>query len=112
MRHDVIEGKLHELVGIELAEANKAYGLFHSLHEGYAVLREEVEEASEALTLVKGSLDAIWLGCRNSNPRWVTAPDIEREALQLASEALQTAAMARKLKMFATAAAEAGDPRE
>lgn len=112
MNHDVIEGKLHELVGIELAEANKAYGLFHSLHEGYAVLREEVEEASEALKLVRGSLDEIWLGCRNNNPRWVTAPDIEREALLLASEALQTAAMARKLKMFATAAAEAGDPHE
>lgn len=114
MNHDVIEGKLHELVGIELAEANKAYGLFHSLHEGYAVLREEVEEASEALSIVKVSLDTTWLGCRNNNPSWVAAdvPDIEHNALKLASEALQTAAMARKLKMFATAAAEAGDPRE
>lgn len=112
MNHDVIEGKLHELVGIELAESNKAYGLFHSLHEGYAVLREEVEEASEALSLVKGSLSAIWLGCRNNSPSWVTAQDVEHNALQLASEALQTAAMARKLKMFATAAAEAGEPHE
>lgn len=114
MNHDAIEGKLHGLVSIELAESNKAYGLFHSLHEGYAVLREEVEEASEALNLVKVSLDATWLGCRNSNPRWVaiTVPDIEREALQLASEALQTAAMARKLRMCATATAEVGDPLE
>lgn len=112
MNHDVIEGKLHELVGIELAEANKAYGLFHSLHEGYAVLREEVEEASEALNAVKESLDTIWLGCRNSNPRWVALTEAERDALHLASEAIQTAAMARKLKMFATAAAEAGAPHE
>lgn len=107
-----IISKLPALVNEELAAANAVNGLFHSLHEGYAVLREEVEEASEALNAVKESLDMIWLGCRNNNPRWVALTEAERDALHLAGEAIQAAAMARKLKMFATAAAEAGAPHE
>lgn len=38
-----------EAVEDELAEATDRYGPFHSTHEGYAVLKEEVDEMWDAI---------------------------------------------------------------
>lgn len=38
---------IQKLVDKELEEANKKYPLFHSDHEAYAVIKEEIEECEE-----------------------------------------------------------------
>ena len=65
---------------------------------GYAVLLEEVEEAREALTRTEISLSALWAHIRDNNAG--RAPEfagrIREHALDLATEAVQAAAMAQK----------------
>jgi NTP pyrophosphatase (non-canonical NTP hydrolase) len=57
---------------VELAKADRKYGDFHSTHEGFGVLAEEVAEL----------LEAIHRGHRR---------DIETEAIQVAAVALRIA---------------------
>lgn len=92
--------KLPALVAEELAAANVVHSLFHSPHEGYAVLLEEVEEVKDELRCVEDNLTRLW-GCVradafNSVPGW--ARYLENAAMQLAAEAIQVAAMARKMQ--------------
>ena len=41
---NAVENQVRELVKVELAAANEKFPPFHSAHEGWAVLKEEVEE--------------------------------------------------------------------
>lgn len=69
---DVVKRDLYGLIDKELEAANQKFPLFNSTHEAFAVILEEAEEAKEELT------------------------GIYKTALDLAVEAIQTAAMARK----------------
>jgi len=55
---------IHNLIEEELAEANKQHPLFHSPHETYAVLLEEVEEAEDELVQIKMLLAEMWTRIR------------------------------------------------
>ena len=50
---NAIENQVKELVQIELAAANKRFQQFHSAHEGWAVILEELEETKEQLEAVE-----------------------------------------------------------
>lgn len=87
------------LVTRELAAANDEFPPFHSLHEGWAVLKEEIEETHEALDCVVHHLDNMWTYVREDNAaatgdkaRWVI-----KHATVVAAEAIQVAAMAQKM---------------
>ena len=70
---------------------------YHSDHEGYAVMKEEIEEAQDELEIVKAWLDVVWDHIRDNKP--VTINHIEtcgRIAGRLAAEAVQIAAVARR----------------
>lgn len=69
------------LVCSEARKAQEKYGDFASMHEGYGVLAEEVEEL----------FDAIRLGQKTPN----RADRIEAEAIQVAAVALRIAQQAR-----------------
>ena len=88
-------GKLAEM---EKQDANRKFPLFHSVHEGYAVLLEEVEEAQESLNFAEGSLSMIWAHVRDNNAGRALefAGRVREHALDLAAEAVQAAAMAQK----------------
>lgn len=92
--------KLPALVAEELAAANAVHSFFNSPHEGYAVLLEEVEEAEGELRSAKHNLACIWNFVRcdafDRIPLW--ARYLENTAIQLAAEAIQVAAMARKMQ--------------
>lgn len=92
--------RLPALVDEEYKAAMEQHQPFHSLHEGYAVLLEEVEEAGEELNLVRSAMPCVWSAARYDNAekaiKW--ADVIESHAVQLAAEAIQVAAMARKLR--------------
>ena len=57
------EKLIEEMVQNELKEANKKNPMFNSDHEAYAVIKEEIEEASFEFI----SLETIWETC---GTRW------------------------------------------
>ncbi|MBO7712218.1 MAG: hypothetical protein J6S85_01785 [Methanobrevibacter sp.] len=75
----------------------KKYGaIYHSEHEGYAVLLEEVEEADDALDLLKTKLQDMWNYIKiNMNDR-TTVYQAQQAAIGLAEEAIQCAAVCER----------------
>lgn len=95
-----VEKLIPALVDVELREANQNHSPFHSMHEGYAVLREEIEEAYEVQEDVKRFLVHAWDYIRKDNLEGARyqARHLEEKAIHLAAEAIQVAAMAKKFQ--------------
>ena len=94
------ETKINEAVLLELDNACKTYGKeYHSLHEGYAVLLEEYEEAEKDFDYIKNHLAMLWDNVKIDDETTVkaNARAIAFDAVQLALEACQIAAVARKV---------------
>lgn len=90
--------RLPELVELELDSANRHHTPFHSLHEAYAVIREEIEESMDELTRVRMSGKELWRAVKDDDSRGAEEHirEIELYAVNLAAEAIQVAAMAQK----------------
>jgi DNA (cytosine-5)-methyltransferase 1 len=96
---DAIKQKIYELTETELKAANEKFPLFASSHEAYAVIFEEFDEAREELEMVEYSLDKFWTEVKeNESPEAKNKrlTRIYENAVKLAVEAIQTAAMAQK----------------
>lgn len=96
---DAIKQKIYELTETELKVANEKFPLFASSHEAYAVIFEEFDEAREELETVEYSLDKFWTEVKENESPEVKNKRLTRiyeNAVKLAVEAIQTAAMARK----------------
>lgn len=96
---DAIKQKIYELTEAELKAANEKFPLFASSHEAYAVIFEEFDEAREELEMVEYSLDKFWTEVKENESPEVKNKRLTRiyeNAVKLAVEAIQTAAMARK----------------
>lgn len=95
---DVVHDDVEKLVNKELQAAIEIHGLHNSHHEAYAVIKEELEEAEEELELCKNHLRYMWYKIRE-NDRF-EADDVKDRiveyATNLAVEAIQVAAMAKK----------------
>ena len=94
------EWKINEAVALELASACTTYGPeYHSLHEGYAVLLEEVEEAESDINVIKEYLHTMWEEVKTNDDESAKADAIimARYAVELAKEACQVAAVAKKI---------------
>ena len=93
------ENKLPALVVEELVAANLVNPPFHSTHEGYAVLKEEIEEAKDALDEVTVCHQMMWEHIKRDHLKaYEYADKVEKYAVRLAAEAIQVAAMAQKFK--------------
>lgn len=94
------------LVADELAESRKNFDeYFHSPHEGYGVLMEEVQEAADEVESVKRLTDESLLryvkACadgRGSVLALSRLKGLERDAINAACEYIQVAAMAQKMR--------------
>lgn len=96
---DAIKQKIYELTETELKAANEKFPLFASSHEAYAVIFEEFDEAREELEMVEYSLNKFWTEVKENESPEVKNKRLTRiyeNAVKLAVEAIQTAAMARK----------------
>lgn len=95
---DAVKEDVELLVQKELESANKRFPMFHSDHEGYAVLKEEVEEAETDLIRTKDQVASLWRFTKKnlSKPKESAAESIKEFAIELAIEAIQVAAMAQK----------------
>ena len=84
----------------ELNNATSAYGkMYNSLHEGYAVLLEEVEEAQDNLKYIQNNLAVLWQNIKNNecdDTSLLTV--ISGTAQMLALESVQISAVCEKFK--------------
>lgn len=84
------------LVEKELESANGLFPAFHSEHEGWAVMQEEIEELAEETEAIEMAMEQLWHRIRDNIPTATHAALIEQYAEAAACEAIQVAAMARK----------------
>lgn len=96
---NAVEKDVELLVEKELKSANEKFPSFASAHEGYAVIKEEIEEASEELDNCKDAFEDMWKEIKGNNTKEQTicAKVLYCQAKNLACEAIQVAAMAQKL---------------
>ena len=90
-----------DLIQAEYLNAVVNFGeKFNSLHEGYAVLREEVEEANEDMTRIKYSLEDFWKWIKQDTKIYPKDIDIviEEYLKYCISELAQVGAVLMKIK--------------
>lgn len=95
---NAIREEIKNAVEKEKAHAEDVYGLYASFHEKYGVMFEELQEVEEELRNVRDSFDRMWRRIRvnNENDAKYQAMAVAISAENLAAEAVQLAAAARK----------------
>lgn len=96
---DVVKRDLYGLIDKELEAANQKFPLFNSTHEAFAVILEEAEEAKEEAGNLDILMNNFWIGVKENHDPEVVHEEltaIYKTAVDLATEAVQVAAMARK----------------
>lgn len=96
---NVVSDQVKELVQREYRQAKKDHKPIASLHEGYAVLLEEVQETKEACEQIEEYRDLVWENIRHDNSELAkyninTIIDI---AIETACEAIHVAAVCRRI---------------
>lgn len=98
---DAVKKDVEALVQKELEAANKKFPLFHSPHEGYAVLLEETEELDGYNAAIKYDMLCLWNAVKRNNAETAleTVSRTYERAVNAAIEAIQVAAMCEKFKV-------------
>lgn len=86
----------NELATNELERANKDWPAFHSRHEAYGVMLEELEESTDELENAKIVLEYFWRGVKEDYTDTDAIEILKTRALNCAAECVQLAAMAQK----------------
>lgn len=90
---------IQKLVDKELEEANKKYPLFHSNHEAYAVIKEEIEECEDDMREMQMVLSYFWSKTKRDKNSDDLISGMKKIAMHAAAEAIQVAAMCDKFLM-------------
>ena len=96
---DAVRADVEKLVEKELKSANQKFPMFRSDHEGYAVLKEELEETEYEFDCIQGRIVELWRSVKcNLSSEWIMKINevIVNRAINLACEAIQVAAMSQK----------------
>ena len=93
---NAIENQVRDLVKIELSAANERFPQFHSAHEGWAVIQEEVDELKEDMDRINGRITSLRARVRFNNSCEEIVSRIFDDAINAACEAIQVAAMCKK----------------
>jgi hypothetical protein len=95
---NVCENEIRDAVEAELIAANEKYPPFASLHEAYAVILEEYEEADDELMACDEFIQDVWRYTKEDNTQGALEAFkyLKHRAEHLAQEACQMAAMANK----------------
>lgn len=94
---DVIYKDIEALVEKELNAANETYPPFASMHEAYAVIKEEMDEVDFERDNAQYYFENAWENIKKDNPyAKVNLVDVHYAAIRLAVEAVQVAAMCKK----------------
>jgi predicted RNase H-like nuclease (RuvC/YqgF family) len=91
-----------ELIDEEYQNAIKKYGYdYNSLHEGYAILKEEIEEVDIEIEDLKRWLDDFWISIKNDryyNDTEHCVEELEVCVENAIKELAQVGAVLRKMK--------------
>lgn len=93
---NAVKQDVEKLVQKEPKSANQRFPMFRSDHEGYAVIKEEIEESEQALENTKVYLNLLWIGVKGNLVHERNIQYLKRYAEELACEAIQVAAMSQK----------------
>ena len=93
---NAIENDVSTLVDKELSAANERFPQFHSQHEGWAVILEEVQECEYEFDDMKFQLKRLWDYVKHNEQ--ADAMRVYDRAVKLACEAIQVAAMCKKFE--------------
>lgn len=88
--------KIQHLVSEELIEANAENPMFHSEHEAYAVIKEELEEAEYEMEKAKEHLERMWILVKRDSNCLEQVDMLKGRIISLIQEAIQVAAMCDK----------------
>lgn len=89
--------KIEALVEEELTRANEKYPLFRSPHEAYAVMLEEVEEMIHDIDIAARTISGMWSHVKEDESIEADAGVIKTYTISAIQEAIQVAAMAKKV---------------
>ena len=93
---NAVENDIRARVDKELAAANKQFPQFHSAHEGYAVIQEEVDELKEDMDRINCRIASLRARVRFNNSCEELVSRIYDDAINAACEAIQVAAMCKE----------------
>lgn len=101
MSFAVSNEEVQALFDKELQKANKKNPQFHSAHEGYAVLLEEVEEINDVWYRLRGFVEDIWTFNAKKNEKTSQYVETTKKfTIELIKEAIQVGAMCDKFLDF------------
>lgn len=91
--------EINYLIEKELTNALK-YGKFHSYHEFYAVIKEEIEESNDEIKRINEHMDLLWTGikCDDEEKANESVNNIEMYARSAIKELIQVLAVIKKQK--------------
>jgi hypothetical protein len=96
IRMNAIKDDVINLVHKELKSAKEKFPPFNSAHEGYAVIKEEVEEAHDVLELLGNNLRYLWTEIKFNHSEFEEIGVLKENAINAATELIKVAAMAQK----------------
>lgn len=92
---------VEQLIQAEYKNACEKFGdKYNSLHEGYAVLLEEMEEVKTEITQLLNSFDVFWLWVKRNNQghKYLCVEDMYKATENAMSELAQVGAVLMKIK--------------
>lgn len=97
MRHLIAQAS--EMIDTALKQANEMYPLFHSLHEGYGVMKEKVEEATDEFDIIVWWYNEYWAATKADDFKRArkAAEQMKHSARKAIAELAQVGAMAAKI---------------
>ena len=94
---NAVKQDVEKLVQKELESANQKFPMFRSDHEGAAVIVEEIEEAHSEMLDMELNYKSLWQTVKENFINTASYAElIFDDAINLACEAIQIAAMAQK----------------
>ena len=88
---------IEEMIQQELKEANKTHQMFNSEHEAYAVIKEEIEEASFEFISIENYLGNLWHKVVEDEPNKKRIyEEMKKASIRAIQESIQVAAMCDK----------------
>lgn len=96
---ELLKKLIADAIRTETAQAMKNYGeTYASMHEAYAVLKEEVDEARDELVPIRNNLFDFWQDVKRGKINGAKVDEIRKHAELLALEAVQICAVCDKIK--------------
>lgn len=95
------EELIKKAIETETENATKTYGeKYNSIHEGYAVLKEEIEEVTEPVLNIQAHFENAWNYIRDDDKKsFIAAAEVIQDYMEhLIAEACQCCAVINKIK--------------